>query len=430
MLDDDNFRRWYQNVARGHSSTAKNYLRCIGKLCEMINHAPEEFIGLPQRERDDIILDYISRREKKGITGASIKVEIKALKSWLRWNDLEIKRPIKIRNANLTSTLDNEVIPDQEQLRSILNVATLQQKVAIALVAFSGVRLEVLGNYDGSDGLRLSDFPELQIQNETVSFQKVPTLVRIRRELSKTGYPYFTFLGQEGCDYVRAFIEKRFHDTYTRWSKKGEKKEIVGMQSPLIVPAKAAPDFVTTVNIGDLMRKPMRLAGNTNRPYVLRSYFATKAMQAEARGFQRDWRVFMMGHKGDIEHVYTLNKNHLRPDLIEQMREGYGAALPFLETAKQPSTIDRTEFLRQFMKSAGMTDEQIEQQGEVDIIKVIKDKLGIDSDTETTKRDDIARKAQRIVPLSELEKYLMDGYEFVYELPQERVIVRSSVPYR
>ena len=396
----------------------------------MINHAPEEFINLPQRERDDIILDYISRREKKGITGASIKVEIKALKSWLRWNDLEIKRPIKIRNANLTSTLDNEVIPDQEQLRSILNVATLQQKVAIALVAFSGVRLEVLGNYDGSDGLRLSDFPELQIQDETVSFQKVPTLVRIRRELSKTGYPYFTFLGQEGCDYVRAFIEKRFHDTYTRWSKKGEKKEIVGMQSPLIVPAKAAPDFVTTVNIGDLMRKPMRLAGNTNRPYVLRSYFATKAMQAEARGFQRDWRVFMMGHKGDIEHIYTLNKNHLRPDLIEQMREGYGAALPFLETAKQPSTIDRTEFLRQFMKSAGMTDEQIEQQGEVDIIKVIKDKLGIDGYSETTKRNDSAQTTQRIVQLSELENYLTDGYEFVHELPHERVIVRSSVPYR
>ena len=75
LLDDDNFRRWYQNVARGHSSTAKNYLRCVGKLCEMINHAPEEFINLPQRERDDIILDYISRREKKGITGASIKVK-------------------------------------------------------------------------------------------------------------------------------------------------------------------------------------------------------------------------------------------------------------------------------------------------------------------------------------------------------------------
>ena len=396
----------------------------------MINHAPEEFINLPQRERDDIILDYISRREKKGITGASIKVEIKALKSWLRWNDLEIKRPIKIRNANLTSTLDNEVIPDQEQLRSTLNVATPQQKVAIALVAFSGVRLEVLGNYDGSDGLRLSDFPELQIQDETVSFQKVPTLVRIRRELSKTGYPYFTFLGQEGCDYVRAFIEKRFHDTYIRWSKKGEKKEIVGMQSPLIVPAKAAPDFVTTVNIGDLMRKPMRLAGNTNRPYVLRSYFATKAMQAEARGFQRDWRVFMMGHKGDIEHIYTLNKNHLRPDLIEQMREGYRAALPFLETSRQPSTIDRTEFLRQFMKSAGMTDEQIEQQGEVDIIKSIKDKLGIDGYSETTKRNDSAQTTQRIVQLSELENYLTDGYEFVHELSQERVIVRSSVPYR
>ncbi|MBX8642754.1 MAG: site-specific integrase, partial [Thermoplasmata archaeon] len=417
LLDDENFRRWYQNVARRHESTAKNYLRCIGKLCDIINFEPKALIELPQRERDNIILDYISKRERKGITGASIKVEIKALKSWLKWNDIEIKRPIRIRNANLTTTLDSEVIPDQEQLRSILNVATPQQKVAIALVAFSGVRLEVLGNYNGSDGLRLSDFPELQLQNETVTFLKVPTLVRIRRELSKTGYPYFTFLGQEGCDYVKAFIEKRFHDTYTRWSKKGEKKEVVDMQSPLIVPAKVVPDFISTVNIGDIIRKPMRLAGNTNRPYVLRSYFATKAMQAEAKGFQRDWRVFMMGHKGDIEHIYTLNKNHLRPDLIEQMRDGYKAALPFLETVKQPSTIDRSEFLRQFMKSAGMTDDQIEQQGEVDIIKVIKDKLGIGGNPETPKRNNSAQSAQRIIRLSELDNYLTEGYEFVHELP-------------
>jgi hypothetical protein len=34
----------------------------------------------------------------------------------------------------------------------------------------------------------------------------------------------------------------------------------------------------------------------------------------------RDWRVFRMGHKGDMEHKYTLNKGRLPEDLIEKMR--------------------------------------------------------------------------------------------------------------
>lgn len=30
-----------------------------------------------------------------------------------------------------------------------------------------------------------------------------------------------------------------------------------------------------------------------------------------------------MGHKGDIEHRYTLNRHKLAPDLIEKMRDSY-----------------------------------------------------------------------------------------------------------
>ena len=425
LFGDDNFRRWYENVARGHESTARNYLRNTGKLCEIIGMSPGDLIKLPQVQRDDTILDYIAAREKEGITGATIKVEIKALKSWLKWNDVSIKKPIKIRNANLSTTLDSEVIPDQEQLKSILNAATPQQRVAIALVAFSGVRLEVLGNYDGTDGLRLSDFPELQIGDGTVTFTKVPALVRVRRELSKTGFPYFTFLGQEGCDYVKAFVEKRFNDTYKRWARKGEKKEDIDLKSPLIVPSKIEPGFVSAINIGDMIRKPMRLAGNMNRPYVLRSYFATRTMQAEAKGFQRDWRVFMMGHKGDIEHIYTLNKNHLRSDLIEQMREGYKAALPFLETVRPAPPFDKQEFKREFMRAAMLTDEQIEKRGDMSVMAVIKEQLGMEMNSAQSPKNINPPVTQKIVPLSELDTYLTSGYEFVHELPDSRVIVKA-----
>lgn len=33
-----------------------------------------------------------------------------------------------------------------------------------------------------------------------MDFKLIPTLVIVRRELSKAGHQYFTFLGEEGCE--------------------------------------------------------------------------------------------------------------------------------------------------------------------------------------------------------------------------------------
>jgi hypothetical protein len=47
--------------------------------------------------------------------------------------------------------------------------------VASVFVAHCGVRIEVLGNYQGNDGLRIADLPDLQIEQDTVTFKQKPT---------------------------------------------------------------------------------------------------------------------------------------------------------------------------------------------------------------------------------------------------------------
>jgi hypothetical protein len=78
-------------------------------------------------------------------------------------------------------------------------------------MAFSGLRPQVLGNYDGSDGLRLSDLLEAKIDNEKklIEFTRIPTLIRVRKPLSKAGHQYFTFLCEEGCRYIKEYLENR-----------------------------------------------------------------------------------------------------------------------------------------------------------------------------------------------------------------------------
>ncbi|MCJ7424641.1 hypothetical protein MUP01_10295 [Candidatus Bathyarchaeota archaeon] len=42
-----------------------------------------------------------------------------------------------------------------------------------------------MGDYEGRDGLRVKDLPEMKIEGVSVSFIKIPTIVVIRKELSK-----------------------------------------------------------------------------------------------------------------------------------------------------------------------------------------------------------------------------------------------------
>ena len=66
--------------------------------------------------------------------------------------------------------------------------------------------------------------------------------------------------------------------------------------------------FMTSKNVSKIIRKAMRPRFKW-RPYVLRSYFDTNLLLAESHGkLIHPYRMFFMGHKGDIEARYTTSK--------------------------------------------------------------------------------------------------------------------------
>ena len=141
------------------------------------------------------------------MAGSYIVRTMKAGKSWLLHNGKKLERPIRVRGAKDTPSLRDERVPTQEELRKILLAGTPRIRIAVALVAFSGLRPEVLGNYLGDDGLTLGDFPELSIGKESVKFVTTPAIVRIRPELSKNSVGYVSFLSEEGCEYITQYLE-------------------------------------------------------------------------------------------------------------------------------------------------------------------------------------------------------------------------------
>ena len=152
---------------------------------------------LKENELFKLILDDVSAIEQKSYTGSYVKSSLKAAKSWLPHNGIEIRRRVKIKGADDVPSLKDERVPTKDELRRIFLLGKKKIRTACALMSHSGLRPMALGNYDGHDGVVLKDFPELRVNDSTVGFEHVPTMVIVRKKLSKGGHQYFSFLSEE-----------------------------------------------------------------------------------------------------------------------------------------------------------------------------------------------------------------------------------------
>ena len=349
---------WYKDLERGAKSTADLYLTRLMKFCKETRLTPNELLNLDEETLRDIIIDFISGIE--GRSGSYINSFLKALKSWFRFNNRLFNVYIRIKEYRTIS--ENETVPTRSELRRLLRMADVRSRAAIALMAFSGLRLGVLGNYMGSDGLRVGDILDIkELGNESIEIESPATIV-VRQKLSKAGHQYLTFLCEEGCEYLTDYLNFRLRN--------GEK---ITPSSP-VISKKNKVEFLKTKNIYKIIKNVIINAGFSWRPYVLRHYFDTYLLMAEAaRIIPEDYRIFWMGHKGDIEHQYTTNKWKLPHSLVNDMKLKYQqAAEMFLETKSEEEKI---------------------------------------------------RAKQKVIKLEELDFYLESGWKYVTTLPDGRVIV-------
>ena len=408
-------RRWYDNIVRGSPACAEIYLRNLGNFCQIMNTTSAELAQKPPKEIEDILMDYVTLAQKKH-AGSYVRNTTKVVKSWLAHNEILLKRKIRITGANETPTLKDERVPTKEELKRIFLSSSTQARTASAIIAHAGLRPESLGNYHGTDGLRIRDLPELTIKGTEVTFQKTPTIMLIRPCLSKTRLQYFTFLSDEACGYLKDYLEERLRD-----------EETLTSESAIIKPKFAQKPFIRTVNIGDLIRLGIRSAGFPWRPYVLRCYFDTMLMLAESKGLVlRDYRGFWMGHKGDIENRYTTNKQRLPESVVEDMRAAYARSEEFLQTKIKEETSEeklKGSFRKQLLLVAGFTQAEL-------------DKMDVPSISDEELQNIIRKRllglpapngaSQKVVSVDEANDYLAKGWEYVAKLSDNKVVIKMN----
>ncbi len=450
LLNDETVKRWYENLERGSPITAKERLRILSRYLQYHKLTPKQLVVKAKKNRESVedqLHDFVTKLDRDGRAPGYIQNYIKSVRTWLDYNGIKLIRRIKIRDSQSTPTIENEQVPNKEELRNLLTYAGERARVSISLMAFSGLRPQVLGNYQGLNGLRLENFPELDISGGNIIFKKIPIQIIVPSQLSKTNNKYITFLNEEGVGYLKAYLEKR--------AARGEK---LTPDSPIIATSPGfekkgkssknyGSSFIETQNITREIREAMRPKYNW-RPYVLRAYFDTQMLLAESNGkISHAYRQFFMGHKGDIEARYTTNKGKLTADMIEDMRRAYLSSDIFL-TTQQVSSDDlklKELLLQQWREQAklyGLDPMKIAFESKQEGID-----LGPDNEIRLIQEEIVKRTAPHLMPIGttytnqngsehkiiteeKLVEHLDNGWELVKEINGNKFLLKKNVDYK
>ncbi|MHB8546491.1 MAG: hypothetical protein ACYDAJ_06970 [Nitrosotalea sp.] len=306
-------------------------------------------------------------------------------------------------------------------------------RTSISLMALAGLRPQVLGNYDATDGLCLSDVEGLAIKDDIVSLSKIPSMITVRPNISKAKNKYFTFLPREGCNYLLGYLKMRLSD--------GERLDA---SSPVIVFEKgyelrrnkiSTTKFITTKNITSEIRDSIRAVIKA-RPYVLRAYFDTQLLLAESNGkIAHAYRQFFMGHKGDMEARYTTNKGRLTTELIEDMRRAFTQSEQFLCTDLNVDAVqDKKQLLLEMWKEQATlygidplkikiekqrNDGPVPVENKIEAIKTVIQ--------ESMKEKEGERYDSQLVDEDNLVLYAKKGWDVVKDLSSGRILIRKLI---
>ncbi len=427
LLDDEDVKRWFDNLAAKSIISATVYLRTLGLYCKLNHTDPKSILDEAETKRfRDGFTDFVRRMEREGKAGSYIVRFKKVLLSWLNYNNVSVKLKVNIAGESDTPTIADERIPQKDELAKILRMASSRGRVSASLMALSGLRPQSLGNYVGTDGLMLKDFLEAEISRDGIEFTKVPTILVVRKSLSKVRRKYLTFVPEEALTYITEYLEERVRN--------GEK---LSKRTPLLGfdPRGGRKNrFLRTTLVTRDIKEAIRKAGFEWRPYVLRAYFDTNMIIAESKGLiSHPYLQFMTGHKGDIEATYSTNKGRLPPDMIEGMRNSYKQCGQFLSTTYQQieqSTVvkqAKIEALKSMAKSLldiDLMEVKIAKEREVQRILSWDEQIEL-FENEIKKMREIESDPQKLVKEEELEDYLEDGWEFVSVLPSQKILIRK-----
>lgn len=221
--------------------------------------------------------------------------------------------------------------PTPEEIRKLIEVASLRDKAIIAMLATGGFRISTLL------GLKYGDV------REELEAGRVPLHIHVPAELNKGKFcDYDTFVNEEAVHYLRLYFEQR---------RKGTRRippEELTDDSPLFRTHEREARPLTDRIFRYHFVKYLREAGLDRRSgkmreiriHSLRKFFRT---QMTALGVPVDYVEYMMGHKLSTYHDVSMKG-------VEFLRQVYAAANLRIFPKER---VDLVDVLREIIRARG-----------------------------------------------------------------------------
>ncbi|KON31109.1 hypothetical protein AC482_02025 [miscellaneous Crenarchaeota group-15 archaeon DG-45] len=117
--ENETFALWLLNAAAGSHTTAIEQARVLARFLDIMNWSLDDFTRLAKDDKRGLErrLEIFARGlESQGYKRATINNYFKAIRSWLRYNDVELTRRIKLSKTESR----REMVPSQDDVALIL----------------------------------------------------------------------------------------------------------------------------------------------------------------------------------------------------------------------------------------------------------------------------------------------------------------------
>jgi len=325
-----------------------SYIYSVYRFCKWTHIQPDQLVnkcldknGVPKPkalvQTRCLIEDFVAHLQTENLSPSYIIILVKGVLALLRLNGLKLLPPFRLANHNICC----DRAPSREELRKILDVADLRERIIITMLA--------------SGGFRIGTLAKLQYQHVKSDLERgiIPIHVSVPAEITKGKYnSYYTFVNGEAAEYLTAYLNARRRGTaYIP-------PENIQDESPLIRCANRKQVKPVSSNcIYDVVHQLYFKAGllvsssGSYKDYDLKVHSVRKFFRTEmsARGVERDYIDFMMGHK-------VCNYHDIKMKGVEYLRGIYLTS----GIGIQPKIrLNKIDVLKEIMCAWGLNPEEL-----------------------------------------------------------------------
>ncbi len=335
---------------KGSQKTLYQYVFGIHRFCKWLGNTPDEIINESMKDKkivDSFVVkidDFIGDLQAEDLAPGTINNHVKGVRALFRANSISLILPFRVPKT----VRYPDRAPTPEELTKIIDIADLREKLIVSLLSLSGVRVGTL--------------VKLQYRHVKHDLESgiIPIHLHIEAEITKGKYhDYDTFIGTEGVEYLKAYLnERRIGNERLESGKiRGMTPEIMTDISPLIRNEhRATVEAITPGTVHYTIHRLYRKAGLIDdvvkvgydlRAHSIRKYFRTQLGAIST--IPTDYIDYMMGHTISTYHDIKMKG-------IEHLRNLYASSGLSIRPKTAMSKMDQ---LKTLVRSLGLNPDEV-----------------------------------------------------------------------